>query len=140
MGAMPRTIRVLSPLAAGALGCLLLPAAFAAQPGSPGKGEQSYSWVDKNGERHYGDAVPPEYAQTEQRVLNERGVEVDRVGAGDAGNAGILHGSLDGDLETGLRYGAAMASLKHTIPGDELIATREEIEAIMNGAGTSIRR
>lgn len=81
MGAMPRTIRVLSPLAAAALGCLLLPAAFPAQPG-PGKGEQAYSWVDKNGERHYGDAVPPEYAQSEQRVLNERGVEVDRVGAG----------------------------------------------------------
>ena len=24
-------------------------------------GAPNYSWVDKNGERHYGDAVPPEY-------------------------------------------------------------------------------
>ena len=41
----------------------------------------SYSWVDKNGERHYGDAVPPEYAQTERRVLNSQGVEIQRVDA-----------------------------------------------------------
>jgi hypothetical protein len=42
---------------------------------------QSYSWLDKNGERHYGDAVPPEYAQQERRVLNNEGVEVQRVDA-----------------------------------------------------------
>ena len=41
----------------------------------------SYSWVDKNGERHYGDAVPPEYAQSERRVLNGQGVEVQHVDA-----------------------------------------------------------
>jgi hypothetical protein len=41
----------------------------------------SYSWVDKNGERHYGDSVPPEYAQTERRVLNSQGVEVQHVDA-----------------------------------------------------------
>lgn len=41
----------------------------------------SYSWVDKNGERHYGDAVPPEYAQSERRVLNSEGVEVQHVDA-----------------------------------------------------------
>lgn len=42
---------------------------------------QNYSWVDKNGERHYGDAVPPEYAQQERRVLNNQGVEIQRVDA-----------------------------------------------------------
>src|SRR3977135_1881449 len=41
----------------------------------------NYSWVDKNGERHYGDAVPPEYAQTERRVLNSQGIEVQHVDA-----------------------------------------------------------
>jgi len=45
------------------------------------KPHQSYSWLDKNGERHYGDAVPPEYAQQERRVLNNQGVEVQRVDA-----------------------------------------------------------
>jgi hypothetical protein len=44
-------------------------------------GHQSFSWVDKNGERHYGDSVPPEYAQSERRVLNNEGVEVQHVGA-----------------------------------------------------------
>jgi len=44
-------------------------------------GHVSFSWVDKNGERHYGDAVPPEYAQSERRVLNNEGVEVQHVGA-----------------------------------------------------------
>ncbi len=66
--------------------------------------------------------------------------EVDRVGAGDAFDAGVLHGFLDGDLEKGLRYGAAMASLKHTIPGDLLIASREEIEAVMRGGPRGIQR
>ena len=42
---------------------------------------QEYSWVDKNGERHYGDAVPPEYSQAERRVLNSQGVEIQHVDA-----------------------------------------------------------
>ena len=42
---------------------------------------RNYSWVDKNGERHYGDAVPPEYSQSERRVLNNQGVEVERIDA-----------------------------------------------------------
>ncbi len=66
--------------------------------------------------------------------------EVDRVGAGDAGNAGIIHGYLDGDLQKGLRYGCAMAALKQTVPGDELIVTKEEIEAIVNGGHSGIQR
>jgi 2-dehydro-3-deoxygluconokinase len=66
--------------------------------------------------------------------------EVDRVGAGDAGDAGILHGYLDGDLELGLRYGCAMAALKQSIPGDELIASRAEIEGLVRGVHTGIQR
>jgi 2-dehydro-3-deoxygluconokinase len=66
--------------------------------------------------------------------------EVDRVGAGDAGDAGILHGYLDGDLELGLRYGCAMAALKQTMPGDELIAARSEIEALVRGVHSGIQR
>lgn len=71
-----------SPLAAAWLlaGALLAPlATLAAAPaGQVGDGKH-YSWVDKNGERHYGDAVPPEYAQTERRVLNGQGVEVGHI-------------------------------------------------------------
>lgn len=67
-------------------------------------------------------------------------VTIDRVGAGDAFGAGLLHGLLDGDLHEGLRYGVAMAALKHTLPGDELLCTRDEIEAVVRGVTGSIRR
>jgi 2-dehydro-3-deoxygluconokinase len=71
---------------------------------------------------------------------NIRAAEVDRIGSGDAGNAGILHGYLNGDFGTGLRYGSAMAALKLSIPGDELIATREEIDAVVAGATSGVHR
>lgn len=35
-----------------------------------------YKWVDDQGKVHYGDAVPPEYAKQERKVLNEQGVQV----------------------------------------------------------------
>jgi hypothetical protein len=60
---------------AAALLCLAAYAAAATEHGP------SYSWVDKNGERHYGDSVPPEYAQSERRLLNNQGVEVQHVDA-----------------------------------------------------------
>jgi 2-dehydro-3-deoxygluconokinase len=66
--------------------------------------------------------------------------EVDRVGAGDAFDAGLIYGVLQGDPDLGLTYGMAMAALKHTIPGDEFVATREEVEAVIAGGSTEIRR
>jgi hypothetical protein len=60
---------------AAALLCL------AAYPAAATEHGANYSWVDKNGERHYGDSVPPEYAQSERRVLNNQGVEVQHVDA-----------------------------------------------------------
>lgn len=68
------------------------------------------------------------------------GQVVDRVGAGDAFGAGVLMGFLQNDLLLGLEYGAAMAALKHTIPGDLLLATRAEIEAARAGTHGGIRR
>ena len=66
--------------------------------------------------------------------------EVDRVGAGDAFDAGAIDGFLDGDLERGIRLGCAMAALKRTIPGDMLTATRDEIERVISSGSTAIRR
>ncbi len=66
--------------------------------------------------------------------------EVDRVGGGDAFDAGVIDGYLDGELERGLRFGVAMAAIKYTIPGDQLIATRAEIEAIASGVPARIVR
>jgi hypothetical protein len=36
------------------------------------------SWKDENGVTHFGDRVPPEYANKDREVLNERGIVVDR--------------------------------------------------------------
>jgi hypothetical protein len=35
-----------------------------------------YKWTDKNGVVHYGDSIPPEYANIDRNVLNDQGVEV----------------------------------------------------------------
>jgi len=43
--------------------------------------QKLYRWVDKEGVVHYGDSVPPEYAEVEKQVLNDAGVTV-----------GVLHG------------------------------------------------
>ena len=37
-----------------------------------------YRWVDDEGVVHYGDRVPPEYANRDRDVLNERGIAVSR--------------------------------------------------------------
>lgn len=57
------------------------------------------------------------------------GTVVDRVGAGDAFDAGVIMGFLENDLSAGLEYATAMAALKHTMPGDLLLSTRAEIDA-----------
>jgi 2-dehydro-3-deoxygluconokinase len=65
---------------------------------------------------------------------------VDRLGAGDAFAAGLIHGLLDGDLQKGLDYGVAVSALKHSIPGDFAWVTREEVEGLLKGAGMRISR
>jgi Domain of unknown function (DUF4124) len=40
-----------------------------------------YRWVDENGVVHYGDHVPPQYAQSETTRLNHQGIEVGRTAA-----------------------------------------------------------
>ena len=42
-----------------------------------------YRWVDKNGQVHYGDKVPPKYAGQDRDVLNRQGLRVGR----EAGSA-----------------------------------------------------
>ncbi|MCZ2342877.1 MAG: sugar kinase [Bacteroidales bacterium] len=65
---------------------------------------------------------------------------VDRLGAGDALAAGLIHGLLDGDLEKGIHYGAAIGAIQHSILGDLPWITREEVEAVLAGSGLRIRR
>ena len=63
------------PFLATVLSGLLLATAAQAEES---KGKTTYKWVDDKGVTHYGDSVPSEYSQKEQRVLNSQGVEVQK--------------------------------------------------------------
>ena len=52
---------------------------------------------------------------------------IDRLGAGDALAAGVIHGWLDGDLTTGLRYGVTLAALALSQSGDMVVTNKEEL-------------
>jgi 2-dehydro-3-deoxygluconokinase len=65
---------------------------------------------------------------------------IDRVGAGDAFDAGLIWGYLRGDAPKGLVYGMAMAAIKHTIPGDEWISSLAEVEALIESGHRDIQR
>jgi len=49
--------------------------------GHAGEPRKLYKWTDKQGQVHYGDQVPPEFADEERHVMNARGVEVGHVDA-----------------------------------------------------------
>lgn len=62
---------------------------------------------------------------------------VDRVGGGDAFAAGLIFGLLEyGDEARALAFAVAASALKHTIPGDLNLSTREEIERLAAGDAT----
>ena len=50
--------------------CLLVPLAASAEQ------RVTYSWTDDEGIKHYGDSIPPEFADKPKEVLNEQGVMV----------------------------------------------------------------
>ncbi|HEY0114172.1 MAG TPA: sugar kinase [Allosphingosinicella sp.] len=59
---------------------------------------------------------------------------VDRIGAGDAFAAGILHGIRSGrDLDWTVRSGLALTALKHSLPGDAALFAPRDIDAFMAG-------
>ncbi|WP_439557928.1 PfkB family carbohydrate kinase [Dyadobacter sp.] len=59
---------------------------------------------------------------------------IDRVGGGDAFIAGLIHGLITfNDQHKALEFGVAASALKHTIEGDALISTIDEVEAIRQG-------
>jgi len=65
---------------------------------------------------------------------------VDPIGTGDAFVAGFVYGYLNGNVERGLRYGAAIAALKRTIPGDVALVTLQEVEELLTTQEQRIRR
>jgi 2-dehydro-3-deoxygluconokinase len=66
---------------------------------------------------------------------------VDRIGAGDSFDAGLLCGLLDGlALPEAMRYGHAVAAIKMTIPGDIALTSRAEVERLLAEASHDVQR
>ena len=62
---------------------------------------------------------------------------VDRVGGGDSFAAGLIFGLLEfGDEARALEFAVAASALKHSIPGDLNLVTREEVERLVAGDGS----
>jgi hypothetical protein len=67
----PWSIKLLLP-------AILLALAAGAAAAQSEKQKKLYRWVDKNGQVHYGDSVPAEYAEQDRDVLNRQGLAVGR--------------------------------------------------------------
>ncbi|NYZ62298.1 sugar kinase [Luteimonas deserti] len=66
---------------------------------------------------------------------------VDRIGAGDAFAAGVLHGVLSGmDDGRALAFGLAAARLKHSVPGDFNLVGASDVSALVDSGRLDVRR
>jgi 2-dehydro-3-deoxygluconokinase len=66
---------------------------------------------------------------------------VDRIGAGDAFAAGVLHGLITGfDAQKTIDFATAAAVLKHSIPGDFNLAGAADVELVLSEQQTDVRR
>jgi len=65
---------------------------------------------------------------------------IDRLGAGDALAAGIIHGWLDNDLAQGVRYGVTLAALALSQHGDFLVTTKEEVLSLLDNIEGGVSR
>lgn len=65
---------------------------------------------------------------------------VDRIGAGDALAAGVIHGLLGGDFAGGLHTGVLMAALVLSQHGDMLVTSPAEIAALLESDGAGVSR
>ena len=70
------------------------------------------------------------------------GLEIlDRVGGGDSFASGLIYGLMStADPKIAVEYGAAHGALAMTTPGDTSMATKKEVEAVMEGAGARVKR
>jgi hypothetical protein len=55
---------------------LALPLLALALATGQAEAQKLYKWVDKNGQVHYGDKIPPEYANQDRDVLDKSGMKV----------------------------------------------------------------
>lgn len=86
---------------------------------------------------------PPFVLSAEGNEYSGKGYQpavIDRIGAGDAFDAGFLYGYLTNNLETALSYGEAMSALKFSVPGDFAIISKDEVEEFIRKGGYWIQR
>ncbi len=85
-------------------------------------------------------AAVPGQAPIRQPIFPGGGT-IGRIGAGDAFTAGVLYRYLhhggEAWLADALRWGAAAAAMKYTIPGDMGLFEREEVAALVEGGDFS---
>lgn len=80
---------------------------------------------------------------TAERVWRSEGCPfevIDPIGSGDAYDAGFLYGYLQGDIEMAMRCADALSALKHTVPGDVLFTSAEELRQLLQGIPRGIVR
>ena len=66
---------------------------------------------------------------------------VDPIGAGDAFCGGLIVSRLEQrGWDDAVRFAAATSALKHTIPGDFCVVTRNEVDQLLRGASLRVSR
>lgn len=80
------------------------------------------------------------YSRDDKEFYHSRKYEVrivDRVGGGDSFAGGVICGFLDGkNFKDALEFGVAASALKHTIPGDFNLVSRQDVENLVGGDGS----
>ncbi|SVD29526.1 uncharacterized protein METZ01_LOCUS382380 [marine metagenome] len=79
----------------------------------------------------------------ENQLFHDRSYDlevIDAAGAFSAFAGGFLYGYLTEGADIGLRYGNAAAALSHSVPGNLLWITKEEISAQFSGTAAKLRR
>jgi 2-dehydro-3-deoxygluconokinase len=96
--------------------------------------------VDSANRQRLGGVMFTRERELKSRTYSLDGI-VDRVGAGDAFAAGILHGRIAGlaDQDT-LELAAAAAALKHSIRGDFNLVELRDVEQLVAAKSLDIRR
>ncbi|HVF39956.1 MAG TPA: PfkB family carbohydrate kinase [Gemmatimonadaceae bacterium] len=66
---------------------------------------------------------------------------VDRIGAGDAFSGGLIVSRLENrGWDDTVRFATATSALKHSIPGDFCLVTRNEVDQLLRGASLRVSR
>ncbi|SDC79544.1 2-dehydro-3-deoxygluconokinase [Algoriphagus faecimaris] len=65
---------------------------------------------------------------------------IDRVGTGDAYAAGLIYGLLHLSPQEAIDFAMASGALKHSVPGDQLLCSLEEVQEVMSGKSGKIKR